>query len=210
MHGDDSYIRSSTLRRISLSQLVLARRLQSSNEAFASSLSSSIREAVFLPAPPHLPGLPATDATTPCRALNRRDASFRPQYITMAWWRRETCLWARTPIHHHARDVPYNHEAALRARCFSKSKPDSAQHKNDGNERPAGMSNLEWMRLQHHQRWKRRFEVDPYRALFGASEDMLNGKGLMNWKWVQRTFPKWMVDEMGLAGSENERTPQGQ
>lgn len=66
------------------------------------------------------------------------------------------------------------------------------------------MSNLEWMQLQQYRRWKRRFEEDPYRALFGASEDMLNGKGLKDWEWVHRTFPKWMVKEMGLGEKEQE------
>ncbi len=36
----------------------------------------------------------------------------------------------------------------------------------------------------------------PYRGLFGASEDMLRGKGLTDWDWVYKTFPKWMLQEM--------------
>lgn len=36
----------------------------------------------------------------------------------------------------------------------------------------------------------------PYKALFGASEDMLRGKGLTDWEWVYKTFPKWMLREM--------------
>jgi hypothetical protein len=70
------------------------------------------------------------------------------------------------------------------------------------------MSNLEWMQLQHYRKWRRRIEEDPYKALFGASEDMLNGKGLENWQWI-KTFPKWMVDEMGLGGVRDERDSQG-
>ena len=37
----------------------------------------------------------------------------------------------------------------------------------------------------------------PYRGLFGASEDMLRGKGLTDWEWVYKTFPKWMLQETG-------------
>lgn len=36
----------------------------------------------------------------------------------------------------------------------------------------------------------------PYRGLFGASEDMLRGKGLTDWDWVYKTFPRWMLQEM--------------
>ncbi|KAF2684535.1 hypothetical protein K458DRAFT_418100 [Lentithecium fluviatile CBS 122367] len=117
----------------------------------------------------------------------------------MAWWRRDPSLWARTPIHRYARRTLRDHEATLRARCFSKTNPSSAQHKDDDNGRPSGMSNLEWMQLQHYRRWKRRFEEDPYKALFGASESMLTGKGLKDWGWVYKSFPKWVVDEMGVG-----------
>jgi len=127
----------------------------------------------------------------------------------MAWWRRDPSLWARTPIHRYARCTLRDHEAALRARCFSKSSPESAQHREDGHDRPAGMSNLEWMQVQHYQRWKRRFEEDPYKALFGASEDMLSGKGLKNWQWVNKTFPKWMIEEMGLNEPRKARDSRG-
>ena len=54
------------------------------------------------------------------------------------------------------------------------------------------------MQLQTFQRWKRRLAEDPYNAIFGASEDLLKGKGLKNWDWVHKSFPKWMLDEMGV------------
>jgi hypothetical protein len=127
----------------------------------------------------------------------------------MTWWRRDPSLWARMPIHRYVRRTLQDHEAALRARCFSKSNLEFAQHNDDGKERPPGMSNLEWMQLQHYQRWKRRFEEDPYKALFGASEDMLSGKGLKNWQWVHKTFPKWMIEEMGLAESRGVKDSPG-
>jgi hypothetical protein len=58
------------------------------------------------------------------------------------------------------------------------------------------MSNLEWMQLRHYDRWRKHIQDDPYKALFGASNDMLSGKGLMDWEWVHKSFPKWMLNEM--------------
>ncbi|KAF1960797.1 hypothetical protein CC80DRAFT_590136 [Byssothecium circinans] len=117
----------------------------------------------------------------------------------MIWWRRDAS-WARTPIHQYLRRLR-DQEAALRSRPFSKSNPKAVSHKDDDKNRPAGMSNLEWAQLQYHERWKRRFEEDPYKALFGASESMLNGKGLMDWGWIHKTFPKWMVEEIPIDGN---------
>lgn len=54
------------------------------------------------------------------------------------------------------------------------------------------------MQLQHYDRWRKRIQDDPYRAIFGASNDMLSGKGLMGWEWVHKSFPKWMLNEMGV------------
>jgi hypothetical protein len=58
------------------------------------------------------------------------------------------------------------------------------------------MTDLEWNQLQYYRRWRKRLQEHPYKALFGASEDMLRGKGLTNWDWVYKTFPKWMLQEM--------------
>ena len=60
------------------------------------------------------------------------------------------------------------------------------------------MTNLEWMHLQHYERWRKRLLDDPYKTLFGASNDMLKGKGLGDWEWVYKTFPKWMLLEMDM------------
>lgn len=81
------------------------------------------------------------------------------------------------------------------------------------------MSDLEWMRHRHLRRyWKRRIEEDPYKALFGASEDMLRGRGLQGYiqrqremhkkglEWVQKTFPKWMLEDMGLRDRDDPDT----
>ncbi|KAJ4291772.1 hypothetical protein N0V90_009667 [Kalmusia sp. IMI 367209] len=136
----------------------------------------------------------------------------------MAWWRRDPSLWSRTPIHRYARR---DAEATLRSRCFSKSKPTSARHNDEPDntdnvgKKPEGMSKLEWMQQQHYKRWKRRIEENPYTALFGASENMLRGRGLIradpegDWKrgleWVERTFPRWMVQEMGLGDKDKDK-----
>jgi hypothetical protein len=37
---------------------------------------------------------------------------------------------------------------------------------------------------------------DPYHVLFGASNDMLSGKGLKNWEWIHKSFPRWILREM--------------
>lgn len=37
---------------------------------------------------------------------------------------------------------------------------------------------------------------DPYNTMFGASNDMLNGRGLKDWEWISKTFPRWMMREM--------------
>lgn len=130
----------------------------------------------------------------------------------MTWWRRDPSLWARTPIHHYARYAARDlrdPEAILRTRCFSKTHPRSAQHKDDQDSRPSGLSDLEWLQLQRYRRWRRRIEENPYRALFGASEDMLSGKGLKDWDWVHKAFPKWMVKDMNFGVWGKERDTNG-
>ncbi|KAF1361130.1 hypothetical protein EJ07DRAFT_112921 [Lizonia empirigonia] len=118
----------------------------------------------------------------------------------MAWWRRDPSLWARSPAHRYAQRVLRDHEALLRTRCFSRTPSNAAQHQDhDGGGRPEGMSDLEWTQLQHYMKWKKRLQEHPYKALFGASEDMLRGKGLTDWEWVYKTFPKWMLQEMDAS-----------
>ncbi|KAL1592358.1 hypothetical protein SLS60_011437 [Paraconiothyrium brasiliense] len=131
---------------------------------------------------------------------------------------RDPTLWSRAP----ARRSIYRSTTLVRssARCFSKSDATSARHNderdNNGDNKPEGMSDLEWMRQRHLQRWRKRIEADPYGALFGASEDMLRGHGLEGYiekqremhrkglAWVEKTFPKWMLEDMGLRGRDNE------
>ncbi|KAF2469704.1 uncharacterized protein BDR25DRAFT_343668 [Lindgomyces ingoldianus] len=116
----------------------------------------------------------------------------------MGWWRRNPSLWYRSPLHRYVRRSLLDNEAALRSRCFSKAPPQPTQHKDDdeGGKRPPGISGLEWVQLQHYRRWKQRLNEDPYHVLFGASNDMLKGKGLKNWEWMYKVFPKWMVKDM--------------
>lgn len=114
----------------------------------------------------------------------------------MSWWRRDPTI---SPVHRYAQRLLRSQEAALRTRCFSRTPPKSAKHEDDdGNKRPAGMSNLEWMQLQHYNQWRKRLRDDPYQAIFGASNDMLSGKGLKDWEWISKSFPRWMVREMGV------------
>lgn len=58
------------------------------------------------------------------------------------------------------------------------------------------MTDQEWAQLQRYSKWRRMLQEHPYRGLFGASEDMLKGKGLTEWEWVYKTFPKWMFQEV--------------
>ncbi|KAF1998775.1 hypothetical protein P154DRAFT_602619 [Amniculicola lignicola CBS 123094] len=118
----------------------------------------------------------------------------------MAWWRRDPSLWCRSALHRYSRQAFRENEAALRSRCFSKSLPSQAQHQDpDDRNRPDGITDLQWVQLQHFRRWKKRVQEDPYRALFGASSDMLQGRGLKEWEWVHKTFPKWLVREMDFS-----------
>ena len=115
----------------------------------------------------------------------------------MAWWRHDPSLWARSPAHRYAQRILRDHEAALRTRCFSRTPSKSAQHQeHDSDGRPEGMTDQEWVQLQRYRRWRKTLQEHPYKGLFGASEDMLRGKGLTDWEWVYKTFPKWMLQEM--------------
>jgi hypothetical protein len=117
----------------------------------------------------------------------------------MTWWRRDPSLFSRSPFHRCAQRILRDDEAALRKRAFSRTPSHSSKHEHDGDkERPDGMSNLEWMQLQHYQRWRKRLHLDPYKTLFGASNDMLSGKGLKDWEWLHKSFPKWMLKEMDI------------
>lgn len=121
----------------------------------------------------------------------------------MAWWRRDPSLWSRSPINRYTRRILRSDSSLLRCRAFSKSPSNPAQHKDDDDaKRPPGLSNLEWMQLQHYRRWRRRLQENPYLALFGASNDMLSGKGLKDWQWIYKAFPKWMIKDMDIPGLE--------
>ena len=114
----------------------------------------------------------------------------------MAWWRRDPTF---SPIQRYAQRILRSHEAALRTRCFSRTPSESAQHEdNHDSKRPSGMSNLEWLQLQQYQRWRKRLMDDPYQAIFGASNDMLSGKGLKDWEWTSKSFPKWLLRELDI------------
>lgn len=125
---------------------------------------------------------------------------------TMAWWRRDPYLWARSPAHRYAQRVLRDHEATLRTRCFSRTPSKTAQHQDrDNTSRPDGITDQEWAQLQRYRRWRKILQEHPYKGLFGASEDMLRGKGLTDWEWVYKTFPKWMLQEMDPQEPVNDR-----
>ena len=115
----------------------------------------------------------------------------------MAWWRHDPSVWARSPARRYAERVLRDHEAVLRTRSCSRTPLSTARHQDhDGVTRPEGMTDQEWMQLQRYRKWKKMLQEHPYRGLFGASEDMLRGKGLTDWEWVYKKFPKWMLQEM--------------
>jgi hypothetical protein len=126
----------------------------------------------------------------------------------MVWWRRNNGLWHKSLLHRYAlRDG----DAVLRSRGFAKSQSRPAQHNDNGEgERPKGLSDLEWIQLQHYRRWKRKIAEDPYHAIFGASNDMLNGRGLKDWSWIHKVFPKWMVNEMGMENWQKHQAERKQ
>ncbi|KAF1913270.1 hypothetical protein BDU57DRAFT_350038 [Ampelomyces quisqualis] len=125
----------------------------------------------------------------------------------MAWWRRDPFLMCRSPIHGHAQRMLRDHDAALRTCSFSRDPSNPAQHENgrdDTNNRRKNMSQLEWLQLQHYQRLRKRLLENPYKTLFGASNDMLSGKSLADWEWIHKSFPRWMLNEM----NNSERPPE--
>jgi hypothetical protein len=114
--------------------------------------------------------------------------------VNMTWWRRDPTL---APFQRYAQRILRSDDAALRTRCFSRTPSKPAQHDNDrGNKRPPGMSNLEWLQLEQYQQWRKKLLDDPYEAVFGASNDRLNGRGHKDWEWLTKSFPKWMLREV--------------
>jgi hypothetical protein len=104
----------------------------------------------------------------------------------MTWCRRDPSLWR---VHHLSRHRLPHH------RTFSSSLTRSARYDDADTKRPDGVSDREWVQLQQYRaqvvqyrRWRRKLHEDPYRALFGASENMLMGRGLKDW------VPKWMLE----------------
>ncbi|CAI6337094.1 unnamed protein product [Periconia digitata] len=99
----------------------------------------------------------------------------------MTWWRRDSSLWSRTPIHRYIRRTLADNETVLRTRCFSRSQPHDTGSGDRGPNRPTPSIDKDRIRSRQYDRWKLMLETDPYRALFGASERMLAGRGLVDW-----------------------------
>lgn len=123
----------------------------------------------------------------------------------MAWWRHDPALSSHPNrlIQRIIRD-----QALLQPRRVTRTQFKGTQHHDDGGKRSLGMSNLEWMQLQHCKRWTKQLRDDPYEAIFGASNDMLTGKGLKDWDWIHRKFPKWILKEMNLEEVSRNEAPE--
>ncbi|KAL5388140.1 hypothetical protein DPSP01_003129 [Paraphaeosphaeria sporulosa] len=122
--------------------------------------------------------------------------------------RRDHMLWPRSPIRRSSRS------ALCPSRSFSPTSAASARHNDDSDntdgKKPECISDLEWMRQRHLRRWRKRIEQGPYGFHAGASEEMRRGHGLEGYierqremhrrglEWVQKAFPKWMLEDMGL------------
>ncbi|PVI04443.1 hypothetical protein DM02DRAFT_177292 [Periconia macrospinosa] len=117
----------------------------------------------------------------------------------MTWWRRDSSLWIRTPIHRYLRRTLSDNETALRTRCFSKSQPQGMKSDEDDVNYSSRLSEDDRIRMRHYKRWQRRVEADPYKALFGASENWLNGKGDKDWQWLSSYSPLWTIRDMGVG-----------
>ncbi|KAF2788910.1 hypothetical protein K505DRAFT_101128 [Melanomma pulvis-pyrius CBS 109.77] len=128
------------------------------------------------------------------------------------WWRRDPTLWPRSLLPRRIlRDndtVLRNSESALnRSRPFSRSQPTAAQqqHKDPRDEERWQHPSLEY------RKWKKELErrllEDPYKVLFGRSEERLRGLGFGR-GWMEMGLG-WIDREGGIkerekkAGSSN-------
>lgn len=138
-------------------------------------------------------------------------------------WRRDPTLFSRTPIRRSSATVVRS------KRCFSKTRAIYARYNDEAesndSKKPKGMSDVDWMRemrQRHYRRWKKRIEENPYRALFGASEDMLQGKGLEGYlarqveqrnrrrELMEKALPKWMLEDFGYFEANKSKGNEGE
>ena len=111
----------------------------------------------------------------------------------MSWWGRSSDWWRRVDPRFHKwvkqrlQDVQAQDQFSWESsqlntrshkhRCFSRTKEQEAQYSNGGHDgdKPEGLPDYEWVRLNYIKAFKKQLEEDPYDALFGKSNQWLNG-----------------------------------
>lgn len=148
--------------------------------------------------------------------LNNQDSR------NMSWWGRSSGWWERVDPRFHKwvkqrlQDVQAQDQFSWKSsqlntrshkhRCFSRTKEQEAQHSNGGHDgdKPEGLSDYEWVRLNYIRALKKRLEEDPYDAIFGKSNQWLNG---LAWRssWISGHLKPMLIhNEVGPS-----KTPKG-
>lgn len=140
----------------------------------------------------------------------------------MSWWGRSSDWWERVDPRFHKwvkqrrQDVRAQDQFSWKSsqlntrshkhRCFSRTKEQEAQHSNGGHDgdKPEGLSDYEWVRLNYIKALKKRLEEDPYDAIFGKSNLWLNG---LAWRssWISEHLKPMLIHNE----VEPSKTPKG-
>lgn len=143
----------------------------------------------------------------------------------MSWWGRSSDWWERVDPRFHKwvkqrlQDVQAQDQFSWKSsqlntrshkhRCFSRTKEQEAQRSNGGHDgdKPEGLSDYEWVRLNYIKALKKRLEEDPYDAIFGKSNQWLNGLERRS-SWISEHLKPMLIhNEVGLSktqkGKEN-------
>lgn len=148
--------------------------------------------------------------------LNNQDSR------NMSWWGRSSDWWERVDPRFHKwvkqrlQDVQAQDQFSWKPsrlsarshkhRCFSRTKEQVAQHSNGGHDgdKPEGLSDYEWVRLNYIKALKKRLEEDPYDALFGKSNQWLDGLERRS-SWISEHLKPMLIhNEVGPS-----KTPKG-
>ena len=159
-------------------------------------------------------------------AINTMKLTLNNQGIrNMSWWGRSSDWWKRVDPRFHKwvkqrlQDVQAQDQFSWESsqlntrshkhRCFSRTKEREAQHSNGGHDsdKPEGLPDYEWVRLNYIKAFKKQLEEDPYDALFGKSNQWLNGLERRP-SWISEHLkPKFIYNEVRLSktskGKEN-------
>ncbi|OCL04368.1 hypothetical protein AOQ84DRAFT_226077, partial [Glonium stellatum] len=171
---------------------------------------------------PRLAILPASISSR--TTLSTRRTAIRTTSLTlnnqgsrnMSWWGRNSDWWKHVDPRFHkwmrqrlqdvqAQDQPswklsQINTQSHKHRCFSRTKEQKAQHSNGGRDgdKPEGMSDHEWARLNYIKSFKKFLEEDPYNALFGRSNQWLNRRERKS-SWISEHFmPMLMPNDIKL------------